>query len=402
MMEVYKNLNFNEFNIYLPFLNKLEAELENDRDLSQNIIHVDMDAFYAAVEELDNPKLRGVPTAVGGPNMLCTANYEARKYGVRSAMPGFIAKELCPKLNIVPCRFDRYTEISRQVCEIFERYDLNYRAVSLDEAYLNITNYCNENQISAYDAVTKLREEIFEKTKLTASAGIACNSLLAKIASDHRKPNGQFMLESSREEVIKFISSLPIRKVTGIGRVTERVLNSLGIEKCQDIYENRAIVYCLFYEKTFMFLFKASLGIANTNIEILESRKSVGISRTFGELSNLEDLLNKLKELAKSLSEDIEKKKIKGKTVTLTIKSVDFDVRVKSKSFPRYLATCDDLFEAGKKLLIKEHPVSLRLLGLRLSNLISTDENENKNSILKVSPFVLISFSLHFVVLETT
>ena len=207
-----------------------KAELE--RDLSHIIVHVDMDAFYAAVETRDNPKLKDIPMAVGSNSMLSTSNYVARKFGVRAAMPGYIAKKLCPNLTIVRENFQKYREVSNQVRDIISQYDPNFCGMGLDEAYLDITYHVNiiEEQRNGNTAsstctgdkgaedrqklvegiVQELREKIFQKSKLTASAGIACNVMLAKVCSDMNKPDGQFYLPPNREAILDFVKDLPI------------------------------------------------------------------------------------------------------------------------------------------------------------------------------------------------
>ncbi|GJN24066.1 hypothetical protein PR202_gb11779 [Eleusine coracana subsp. coracana] len=185
-------------------------ELEASRDLSKIWLHTDMDAFYSAVETLENPSLKGKPLAVGSMSMIATASYEARKFGVRAAMPGFIGRKLCPGLVFVPPKFERYTHYS----ELTRRYDPNFIATSLDEAYLNITNTCIERGITGEEVADELRAAIHQETGLTCSAGVAPNRMIAKVCSDINKPNGQFILPNDREAVLTFVSTLPIRKLS--------------------------------------------------------------------------------------------------------------------------------------------------------------------------------------------
>ena len=216
---------------------------------------------------------RDKPMAVGSNSMLTTSNYIARKFGVRAAMPGFIAKKLCPELIIVPTNFPKYTEVSRQVQGIFADYDPEFSSVSLDEAYLDLTNYLQAKEaagerITAAEAVEEMRKRIQEKTQLTASAGIAPNALLAKVCSDKNKPNGQFVLESTREAVMDFVSKLPIRKVSGIGNVTEQLLGSLGISNCKDLWEKRDLLYLLFSESSYDYFLRISLGLGSDMVSV--------------------------------------------------------------------------------------------------------------------------------------
>lgn len=383
LLEKHKNINLKDLSCNLPILAKLEQELEDNRDFSQIIVHVDMDAFYASVEILDDPKLKDKPVAVGGMSMLCTASYEARKFGVRAAMPGFIGKELCPDLIIVPCNFPRYKEMSGKVQEVFAIYDPNYRQVSLDEAYLNNTKFCEENSQDPQEVVQQLRQEIFDKTKLTASAGIGANRLIAKICSDFNKPNGQTFVPFTREAILEFMSPLSVRKISGIGRVTERVLNAIGVKICKDIYENQTILYSLFSEKTFKFLLASCLGISSSKTTSNHSRKSISTERTFRTLSTWEELTAKLREIAASLAKSLERRNLAGKTITLKIKTPDFHVKIKGKTLSHSIHTQEDLYLHGENLLKQEYPVSMRLMGLRLSNFVSRDKPSSQPTIMK-------------------
>ena len=198
---------------------ELIVELELTRDLSQTIVHIDCDAFYAAVEELDRPELKSIPFGVGI-GVLTTCNYHARKFGIRSGMAGFVAKKLCPQLVQLPLNFDKYTAKAEEVRHILVDYDPRFESASIDEAYLNITEYCRANDINVEDAVQQLRKEVEEKTQVTVSAGIAANAKLAKICSNINKPNGQFTLPNDRTKIMAFMRELPVRKVNGVGRVS--------------------------------------------------------------------------------------------------------------------------------------------------------------------------------------
>ena len=198
--------------------------------------------------------------------MLSTANYEARKYGARAAMPGFIAKKLCPHLILVKPNYKAYKEASRKVCIILSQYDVNYVSVSLDEAYLNLTTYLEHNNICIKDRgmiVKEIRDKIYKATNLTASAGIASNKLVAKVCSDYNKPNGQYEVKNDRDTIIDFVSQLNIRKISGIGKQQEKVLNSFGIYKCLDIYTQRYLLFDLFSDITFLFFLRTSMGICD-------------------------------------------------------------------------------------------------------------------------------------------
>ncbi|KAG6813377.1 hypothetical protein H0H92_011643 [Tricholoma furcatifolium] len=300
---------------------RLISELESQRDLSQVIVHVDMDAFYANVELLDNPGLVGKPFGVGR-GVLSTASYEARKHGVRSGMPGFIAKKLCPELIFVTHHFPRYMELSNAVMSIFRRYDPNLFAAGCDEAYLNITEYCKMHNLSANVCVEEMRRAVFQETKLTASAGIAPTKILAKICSDKNKPNGQFELSHDSQSILSFLNELSIRKVPGVGRVNERLLDSVGIKTCGDIFTHRATVYLMDKQFGCEFLFRTYLGVTSNVVQPYArgERKSIGAERTFSPMSDREKILGKLEEIAAELEKDMTHNEWAGRTITLKFK----------------------------------------------------------------------------------
>ncbi|KAL7281450.1 hypothetical protein ACG7TL_004764 [Trametes sanguinea] len=352
-------------------VDKLIAQLEAKRDLSQAIVHVDMDAFFASVEVLDNPELASKPFAVGQ-GVVSTASYEARKFGVRSGMATFVAKRLCPELIVLPSHFDRYSEMSSRVMSIFRRYDPTMCVAGCDEGYLNITRYCDEHSISPEDCVTQMRRIVQEETSLTVSAGIAPNKMLAKICSDKNKPNGQFKLEFEPEAIKAFMHDLSIRKVPGVGRVNERLLESIGIKTCGDIFKQRAVLSLLDKQFGLEFLLQAYLGIASNVVQPgqREERKSIGAERTFNALSDPAKIYAKLEEVATELEHDMVEEGWTGKTVTLKYKLNTFEVHTRAKSFDRWISTRkEDLFAIGQELLKPELPLTLRLIGLRVTKL---------------------------------
>ncbi|KAI0744213.1 DNA/RNA polymerase [Daedaleopsis nitida] len=352
-------------------VDKLIAQLEAQRDLSQIIVHVDMDAFYASVELLDNPELASKPFGVGR-GVLTTASYEARRFGVRSGMPTFIARKLCPELVIISSHFHRYSEMSDKVMTIFRRYDPNMAAAGCDEGYLNITPYCEEHLLTAEECVSQVRRVVHEETKLTVSAGIAPNKMLAKICSDKNKPNGQFKLDFEPQAIKAFMHDLSIRKVPGVGRVNERLLESIGIKTCGDIYAQRAILSLLDKQFGLMFLLQAYLGIASNVVEPWqrEEKKSIGAERTFNPISDTAKIHAKLEEVAAELSDDMTEGGWTGKTITLKYKLDTYKVFTRAKSMDKWVSTRkDDLFAIGKELLKPELPLTLRLIGLRVSKL---------------------------------
>ncbi|CAG8494071.1 980_t:CDS:2 [Gigaspora margarita] len=362
MMIKYESLKKQNLSVINSKVDNLIQVAERERDLSHIIVHIDMDAFYASIEERDNPSLRNKPMAVGDNSMLTTSNYEARNYGVRSAMPGFIAKKLCPELIIVPCNFDKYRAVSKQIREIFSRYDPDYTPMSLDEAYLDITKYLETTDKSPDNVVEQIRREIHEETKLTASAGIAANKLLAKICSDLNKPNGQYRLQNNVDDIMNFVRPLSVRKIPGIGRVTERILNEMDIKTCGAILDNRVYIHQMFSSSSFNFFIRVALGIGSTIVKT-----------TFSSLSRPDDLYEKLRELADHLAADLLKERIQGKTIAITFKLVNFKLITRERSVKKYIHTADDIYNIGKQILTDELPLNLRLLGIRLSNLISRD-----------------------------
>ncbi|OCH87051.1 DNA/RNA polymerase [Obba rivulosa] len=363
-------------------VDQILAKMEAQRDLSQTIVHVDMDAFYASVELLDNPELEGKPFAVGH-GVLTTASYEARKYGVRSGMASFIAAKLCPDLILVKNNFQRYSEVSKKVMDIFRRYDAAMCAAGCDEGYLNITPYCTEHHMTAEECVQEIRAVVHRETHLTVSAGIAPNKMLAKICSDKNKPNGQFKLEFSSQAIKEFMKDLSIRKVPGVGRVNERLLESIGIRTCGDIYTHRGVLSLMDKEFGLHFLLQTYLGIASNVVQPYqrEERKSIGAERTFSTLWKQEDILQKLEEVAAELEADMQEGGWAGKTVTLKYKLDTYQVFTRAKSFDRWIcAKREDLIAIGKELLMPELPLRVRLIGLRVTKLKDMRKDAEKKA----------------------
>ena len=372
---------------------KIIPELRSNLDMTRTIVHVDMDMFYAAVEMRDDPSLKSKPMAVGGMGMLSTSNYQARKFGVRAGMPGFIGKKLCPELILVKPNFTKYKAASSIVRKVFEEYDPGFRMMSLDEGYLDITDYLARNpDQNPETAVDELRNKIKIGTDgLTASAGIAPNTMLAKIASDMNKPDGQFVIRPDVKEIERFMADLPIRKVSGIGNVTEQMLGSVEIEKCKDLYSQRAKLKILFSEISFNYFIRIALGIGSTVIkddgEDSSGRKSMSTETTFRDTSDKAALMETCSKLCFDLSEDLQKKGLKGRSVTLKIKSHDFQVKTKVMSL---LEITDDpavMEEAAKKLLRffmetwEEKPLKLRLMGVKMSDFDESYKNSGQKKI---------------------
>lgn len=358
------------------------AELEATRDLTRTWIHVDMDAFFAAVEELDRPSLRGKPFAVGGMGMISTASYAARAFGVRSAMPGFIAVKLCPELIFVSPNFEKYRAASEITRQVFSRYDAQFEAGSLDEAYLDVTEICAIRGVGGDVIAAEIRAAVQEETGgLTCSCGVAPNRTLAKICSDKNKPNGQYVLEPTSKSVAAFVAALPVRKIPGVGRVTEHVLRAFNVELCSDILPHRGLLAGLFSSTSMEFFLHCALGLGGTRhgegpSEGAVGRKGISCERTFRPLSSRADLEAKCGEIAAHLAEDMAEEGLRGKTVTLKLKLTTFELRTRAVTVDRYISSSEDILAAALKLLRAEMPVEIRLMGLRMSQFYEEAKRE--------------------------
>lgn len=330
-----------------------------------------MDAFYASVEQKDFPELIGKPLAVGGSEIrgvISAASYEARKFGVRSAMSGVQAKKLCPELVFVRPRFERYSEISKIIRKIFYEYTDLVEPLSLDEAYLDVTQNKKGNP-SASLLAQEIRKRIFEETGLTASAGISINKFVAKVASDYNKPNGQKTVNP--DEVEPFLEALDIRKFYGIGKVTAERMYQFGIYTGKDL-KNRSLEFLeQHFGKSGTHYYYIVRGIHNSPVKPNRISKSVGAERTFNEnLSSEVFMEERLESIAKELEKRLQKHKIAGKTVTLKIKYSDFSQQTRSKTLPYFISDKALLLETAKELLYQEKlKESVRLLGISLNNL---------------------------------
>ena len=337
----------------------------------RKIIHVDMDAFYASVEELDNPDFRGKPLAVGGNEIrgvVSAANYEARKYGVHSAMSGYLAKKNCPQLTFVKPRFSRYKEISQLIRNIFFEYTDLVEPLSLDEAYLDVTSNKKGNP-SATLIAQEIRQRILEEVGLKASAGISINKFIAKVASDFNKPNGQKTVNP--EEVLHFMEDLEIRKFYGVGKVTADKMYQLGIFTGKELKDKTLEFLEAHFGKSGSYYFNVVRGIHLSEVKPHRIPKSVGAERTFNEnLSSEIFMLERLEHIANELEKRLKKSKIAGKTITLKIKYSDFTLQTRSKTMPYFIADQSLILELSKELLYQEKMEnSVRLLGISLSNL---------------------------------
>lgn len=344
---------------------------------NRKIIHIDMDAFYASVEQMDNPALRGKPVAVGGSEnrgVVAAASYEARKFGVRSAISGVMAKKYCPDLIFVAPRFDRYKEISTKIRKIFHEYTDLVEPLSLDEAYLDVTQNKKGNP-SASLLAEEIRARIFNEVGLTASAGISVNKFVAKIASDYNKPNGQKTVNP--DEVLSFLEELPIRKFYGVGKVTTEKMYQLGVFTGLDLKGKSLEFLEKHFGKSGNFYFNVVRGIHNSEVKSDRITKSVAAEHTFDvNLSSEIFMMEKLESIAIALERRLSKYKVAGKTITLKIKYSDFTQQTRSKTVPYFISDKGLILEIVKELLYQERMKdSVRLLGISLSNL-NTEEKK--------------------------
>jgi DNA polymerase-4 len=334
-----------------------------------------MDAFYASVAELDNPELRGKAIAVGGSEergVVSAASYEARKFGVKSAMSSFLAKQKCPHLIFVKTDFERYKELSVKIRAIFYEYTDLVEPLSLDEAYLDVTENKKGNP-SANEIAREIRARIYEKTGLRASAGISINKFIAKVASDINKPNGQKTIHP--EEVLPFLEELPVNKFYGVGKVTASKMYNLGIFKGNDLKKKPLEELVKSFGKSGTHYYNIVRGIHNSAVKPNRIRKSIAAERTFSEnLSSEIFMIERLDKIADELEKRMKKTDTKGKTITLKIKYSDFTQQTRSKTKGNFMQTKKEFFPVVKELLYQDKLVnSVRLLCLSFGNL-NTEE----------------------------
>ncbi|WP_338243209.1 DNA polymerase IV [Aurantiacibacter hainanensis] len=345
----------------------------------RKIIHVDMDAFFASVEQRDNPDLRGKPVAVGGSSgrgVVAAASYEARKFGVRSAMPSVTARRKCPDLIFCKSRFDVYREVSEQIRGIFRHYTPHVEPLSLDEAYLDVTD--DIRGIGSATAIAQaIRRDIRETTQLTASAGVSYNKFLAKLASDQNKPDGICVIRPG--EGAAFVQSLPIRRFHGVGPKGAEKMARLGIETGADLAEKDREWLSRHFGSFGDYLYRAARGIDLRPVRTNRIRKSIGGERTFSEdISADDELRDTLERIIDIVWERIADNQAKGRTVTLKLKFNDFQIATRSRSQVQPVADKARFAAIAREILEDEMPLPMpiRLMGLTLSNLDREDREE--------------------------
>jgi DNA polymerase IV len=345
----------------------------------RKIIHVDMDAYYASVEQRNNPKLRGKPVIVGGDpqsrGVVAACSYEARRYGIHSAMASSIAKRLCPHAVFIQGNFSEYIAVSDQIREIFQEYTDLVEPLSLDEAYLDVTE--NRPGIpSATRIACEIRRKIFEKTNLTASAGVSFNKFLAKVASDFNKPNGLTVITPEQADI--FIDALPIGKFYGIGKVTEKRMHGLGIKNGEDLKKITRDALTGIFGKVGEYYYDIAHGLDDRPVEPYYVRKSIGKEITLDVDITDRDLMHEVLEgLAARVSRALENHGSQGRTITLKVKYSDFCSISRSITIVEYTDSADILLNNAKALLEKTEAgyKKVRLLGISVSNL-DTEETE--------------------------
>lgn len=349
---------------------------EPKRDTSRKIIHVDMDAFFAAVEIRENNELKGKPVIIarhpkesGGRGVVATASYEARKYGVHSAMSAKKALELCPEGIFVPGRFSLYREVSNDIHNIFRRYTDIVQPLSLDEAYLDVTE--NKQNIKSATLIARaIQQAIYKELQLTSSAGVSYNKFLAKLASDYKKPAGLTVVPPSRAH--EFLMTLDIKDFPGVGEKTLERMHELEIYTGEDLYKKTELELSERFGKMGHSLFRKVRGIDNSPVEVERERKSLGKERTFSEdIVNDDEVLTFLRYISAEVFQALRAKEMHGKTVVLKVRYADFDTHTRRKTMPNYIKNEDELFGLVYNLWQEMGDVErgIRLLGVTMTNL---------------------------------
>jgi DNA polymerase-4 len=347
----------------------------------RKIIHIDMDAFYASVEQRDDPSLRGRPVIVGWPgerSVVCAASYEARKFGVHSAMPALRAMRLCPAGVFIHPNFDKYRAVSRQIREIFERHTPLVEPLSLDEAYLDVTEELTGIP-TATETAEAIRREIRDESNLTASAGVAPNKFLAKIASDWKKPDGIFVIKPHQVE--RFLTDLPVRKIPGVGKATDRVMTQMGIATVGDLRNFSQEELVARFGKWGTRLWELARGIDESPVVPSRKRKSWSSENTFAHDITLEEVADYLRKESHSLWEQLEKKSMRGRTITVKLRTGKFETATRRLTPPELPASGDDIARIAVELLARFDfgpNAKYRLAGVGVSNFLDEEPEQEE------------------------
>ncbi len=347
----------------------------------RKIIHIDMDAFYASVEQRDDPALKGRPVVVGWPgerSVVCAASYEARKFGVHSAMPATRARRLCPQAVFIHPNFEKYRAVSREIRDIFERHTPLVEPLSLDEAYLDVTQELTGIP-TATEAAERIRREIRDETHLTASAGVAPNKFLAKIASDWRKPDGIFVIKPHQVE--RFLMPLPVRKIPGVGKATEKVLLEMNIETVGDLHRFTQEELVQRFGKWGTRLWELARGIDESPVEPSRPRKSWSSESTFPKDIPLEEVAAWIESEARQLWDTLQAKGMNGRTVTVKLRTGDFKTATRQLTPETQPASGEELARIGVELLSRfsfSEGAKYRLAGIGVSNFVGEEEEEEE------------------------
>ena len=345
----------------------------------RKILHIDMDAFYASVEQRDRPELKGKPVIVGWPgerSVVCAASYEARKFGVHSAMPATRAKRLCPEGIFLPPDFERYREVSKQVHEIFTRHTDLVEPLSLDEAYLDVTQE-KTGIPTATETAEKIRSEIREETLLTASAGVAPNKFLAKIASDWRKPDGLFVIKP--HQIDAFLVDLPVRKIPGVGKATETIMTDMGIATVGDVRRFTTEELVARFGKWGVRLYELARGIDEHPVEASRKRKSYSSENTFRTDISMDEVRTYVDGESEKLFDALTRKGLLGRTITVKLRAGNFETATRRMTLPAPPANASELAAAAKELLTRfEFPpgTHYRLAGVGVSNFLDEENHD--------------------------
>ncbi len=332
------------------------------------ILHVDMDAFFASVEQRDNPDFRGKPVIVGGISergVVSTCSYEARKFGVHSAMPIFMAREKCPNGIYVSGRYGKYTKVSQEIFEILNEVTPLVEQVSIDEGFLDLSQGKIKDGI---EAARYIKNKVYKEVNLNLSIGISYNKFLAKLGSDWNKPNG--IKEITKEMIPDILFPLDISKIHGLGKVSRAKLNNMGIYNIKDLYYMPKEFYIEYLGKSGIEIYDRIRGIDNRKVESIHERKSVGKETTLKfNTKNKEELLQYIKEFSFEIEEILKSKNAIGKTVTLKFKTKDFENHTKSKTLNNYICTNTEIFKVAEELLGSEElKEEVRLIGISISS----------------------------------